>query len=448
MMRLSMTWIFFSLVTLSAGVSTGQIGLDVRMSVVEEALGFIEGASLSPISRAALLRAGAVRVCGDDFSRPGCQTPGAALPQGDAVGPDAERAYRAILESALAAESIRSGGGFDKAAFERYVVDGMVDSLRDPASFFVSPSVYKKIASIPADFVGFGMRLVLGSDDLVIAAVHDGSPAQAAGLVSGVRIIGVSGHKVTGYQRPVALAALWGADGPAVSLEVVDKIGRRRTVPLSYSPWTFQSSSTVRLGGVAVLRIRYLERGVETVLSGVLADPQVSGLILDMRDAGGGDEATAVAVADLLLGDASMGGKRTRLGLGAKTWKTTAGSPGERLDLPLAVLINDHTTGLAELLAAALKVGRGILVGQRTAGRLTQETLRPLADGSAVQVTSMAFTGPADADLSGGVSPQVRSTRPDVLELAASILTQAVGPSQEQLVAAAKALVAARAKTP
>lgn len=423
-----------------------QGGIDLRLPLVEEALAFIENSNLTLVTRAELLRAGAMRVCGEKFTRPGCTHPGLSLPDPSAVGPDSERVYRSILESALATETIKGGKDFVKAAFERYVVDGMVDSLNDPASFFVAPSIYKKIASIPEGFVGFGIRLGLDRKDIEIAAVHVGSPAERAGLVPGERITAVEGKSVTGYLRPVALGALWGADGPQVTLTVKDRVGATRSVALSYTPWQFKAFERRRDDGISVLRVRYFKRGLETAMAEELAHPETRGLVLDLRGAGGGDESAAVAVADQLLADAAIGGRRTRLSLGSRTWRSVAATPGQRLDLPVAVVIDERTMGLAEMLTLALKnQGRVIVVGQRTAGRITQETLRPLSDGSAVQITSMAFTGPDGQDLSQGVTPRVKSSRTDVVSLAISIVRESSGPAMDQLVEAATALVKARA---
>jgi carboxyl-terminal processing protease len=436
---------FFACVCDSAPAEA-QGGVDLRLPLVEEALAFIESSNLTLVTRAELLRAGAIRICGEKFTRPGCTNPGLSLPDPSAVGPDAERVYRSILESALATETIKGEKAFDKSAFERYVVDGMVDSLNDPASFFVAPSIYKKIASVPENFVGFGMRLGLDREDIEIAAVHAGSPAERAGLRPGERIVAVSGKSVTGYLRPVALCALWGADGPQVTLTVKDRAGATRSMALSYTTWQFKAFERRRDEGISVLRVRYFERGLETAVAEELAHPETRGLVLDLRGAGGGDESVVVAVADRFLGNAAIGGRRTRLSLGSRTWSAMAETPGERLDLPVAVVIDEHTMGLAEMLTLALKSqARAMVVGRRTAGRITQETLRPLSDGSAVQITSMAFTGPDGQDLSQGVTPKVKSSRTDVVDLAISIVRKSSGPSMDQLVEAATTLVKARA---
>ena len=129
-------------------------GVNVTMPLVEKALRFLRNKALDPPPEATLLRAGTVRVCGEDLAAPGCKIPGMFPPKKGVSGPDANRAWRTILESALAAASL-SRDDFDKTVFQRYVMDAMVEAMGDPSGFYILPSVYKKISSIPEDFVGF-----------------------------------------------------------------------------------------------------------------------------------------------------------------------------------------------------------------------------------------------------------------------------------------------------
>ncbi len=189
-MTMRLVTIALLLFFISGSVHARKAGVDVRMPLVEEALRFLKAQSLKQIPEAAYLRAGAIRVCGEKFDGDGCRPSGVPIPSDDATGPAVTRAWRRIIESAMGAESIRQKRKFDKLAFQRYIMDGMVEALGDPASFYLVPSVYRKISSISPSFVGFGFRVIPDAAGLLVSAVHAGSPAEraCAGVVSGSSI--------------------------------------------------------------------------------------------------------------------------------------------------------------------------------------------------------------------------------------------------------------------
>jgi len=415
-------------------------GGEVAMPLVDQALRILESMALAPPPEGVLLKAGALRVCGADLSGPGCKGPGLPRPNASATGADAARQWRALLESALAAASAREGDAFDRVGFERYVADAMAEAVGDPGSFYLLPAVYRKIASIPGSFVGFGLTVVPEEDALVIAAVHQGSPAWDAGLNHGERITRVNGQGVTSYRRPMALAALWGADGEEVRLTVRRK-GGAADVDLVYEPWSFTPFSTVRFGDIGVVRVRTFGPGLADEVRRQL-QASCFGLVIDLRDAAGGGEDEMVALADLLLGGGSIGAKEMRDELGRRTWEAASGSPGERIDVPIAVAINGGTSGLAEVLAAALRAhGRAILVGRLTAGIDTMETLAPLREGSAIQVTSTRLFGPDRRSIADGVKPHVETDRVEVVDLAAQVVELSRSAAMDDLLAAARTAV-------
>jgi carboxyl-terminal processing protease len=300
--------------------------------------------------------------------------------------------------------------------------------------------VYRKIASIPASFIGFGLTVAPEEDALVIAAVHQGSPAWDAGLNHGERITHVNGQGVTSYLRPMALAALWGADGEKVRVTVRRK-GGPKEIELVYEPWSFAPFTVERFGDIGVVRIRTFGPGLAEAVRRELAALCV-GLVIDLRDAAGGGEEEMVALADLFLGAGSIGAKEMREQLGRRAWDAGPGTPGERIDLPIAVAVNGGTSGLAELLASALRSnGRAIVLGRRTAGIDTLETVAPIRDGSAIQVTSTRLLGPDGTSVGDGVQPHVETVRLEIVELAIKVIELGRSAAMDDLIAAARTAV-------
>ena len=443
--RTALTGIAFLLLIQS--VEAKERKVDVTMPLVEEALRFLRNHALFSVPEEKLLRAGAVQVCGGKLARPGCRPPGMQMPKDDATGPDASRAWRRILESSMASEIISKKAKFDKTAFQRYVMNGMVEALGDPSSFYLTPSVYRKIASIPEDFVGFGLVTVAREQSLDVAVVHPDSPANASGVVPGERIVKVNGLPVTGYHRPLALAAIWGADGRVLKLVVENEKGQAREVEVKYRPWKFNPYSVKRkANAVIVVRIRHFAPGLVDSVRKALTAP-LKGVVFDLRNASGGDEEVMSRLADLLLSDGEIGSQRARTDIGSKKWKAVAGSPNERTDLSVAVVVNRGTSGIAELFACAMRNHeRAVLVGGPTGGLDTLETIRRFSDGSAIQVTSTRLFGPDDTPLSSGVLPHVKTNRIEVTDLAVEIVRSASGCSIEKLIEAARKATDAKVK--
>ncbi len=190
----------------------------------------------------------------------------------------------------------------------------------------------------------------------------------------------------------------------------------------------------IRLG----FRVRHFDKGLVDTLSQAVNKP-TKGMILDLRDATSGNENEMVGLADLVLGAGALGSKKARSDLGCRKWKTTTGPSNEQLYLPLAVIINQSTSDLAEVLAAAIRENnRAILVGQTTAGRDTLETLRPFSDGSAIQVTSTRLFGPDESSLQKGVVPHLKTDRPNPVGLAVTLIKSTKGATLEQLLEAGR----------
>ncbi len=439
--RITISALALALVLISTPARAEQAGVNVTMPLVEETLRFLRNQALHVRPEAAFLRAGVISVCGKNMERPGCRPDGVPVPKVNMIGPDAAQAWRHILESVILTESIQQGDTFDKTAFQRFIMNGMVEALEDPASFYLVPSVYRKIGSIPSDFVGFGLKVFFHEDGLRIGAVHKGSPAATVGLRSGDLITKVNDQPVTGYHRPLALAAIWGAEGNRVKLKIKQSNDATRDVHVTYKPWTFHAFTLEKKGNVILVRISYFDRGlVDAVRESITGSRK--GIVIDLRGAASGNEKEMVGFADLLLDKGSIGSKKNRLDLGNRTWEAKKGSRGQRADMAAAVIIDRSTSGLAEVLVSALRNNtRAILVGQTTSGQDTQETMRRFRDGSAIQITSTRLFGPSETSLSAGIKPHLKTDRSHPDDLAVTIIEKAASSSMDDLLDAGREAV-------
>lgn len=416
------------------------------LALVDDALKFLRRYALDAPDEATLLQAGVLRLCTEKMNRPGCRRPGLEGSEGPGEGIDRARAWRAVLGSVIAAAS--KGGDSDTVAFERYVIDAMVGALNDAQSFYIAPAVYRKITTIPSEFIGFGFAPVSETAGLRVAVVYENSPAYGAGLRSGDLIIAVNGQSVSGYRRPMALAAIWGADGERLEL-TVRRPGGKTDLELVYRPWTFNPYSVTVQDGVAVARISHLTDGLEDAVARAISQPKVRGLVIDLTDAVTGSQSSSLGLGDLLLPEGDFGRRRSADDLTQRQWRTQNASTGENVTLPIIVILSENTAGWAELLAGALKHReRALIIGGKSAGRPKMQLIRPFDDGSAVQVTSAELCGPPGVDLSSGVRPHVEFSSPDPLAMARAVFAKTGDAKVSSLLAAARALISAPEKQP
>ncbi len=411
------------------------------LALVDETLSFLKRYALTAPDEKSLLRAGVVRLCTEQMDRPGCYRPDLDGPKTTHSGPDRVRAWRGVLESVVAAEKRLRGDKFDALALERYVMDAMVSALNDAQSFYIAPAVYRKITSIPGDFIGFGFAPRSEPAGLRVAAVYKDSPACETGLRSGDLITFVNGQSVGGYRRSMALAAIWGADGERIAL-TAKRGAAERSFEIVYRPWTFKPYTVTASGGVATAQISHLTDGLTSAVARAISESNAGGLILDMRQAVTGSQGEALRLGDLLLPEADFGMRRSADTLTQRRWKTKGASPGENLAVPVVVILSENTAGWAELLAGALgHHQRALVIGQKSAGRPEIQLIRPFSDGSAVQVTSSRLCGPSDVELTTGVRPHVELSVNDPLALARTTLKTSAGGDFSTLLASAQKLI-------
>ena len=316
----------------------------------------------------------------------------------------------------------------DHALMEK-AIRGMVAAL-DPHSAYLDSSELEQVrVSTMGSYPGVGIEVAGAQGAVRVLKVIDGTPAQAAGLLAGDQLVGIDGTEV-GADLAGALARLRGPSGTLVRLSI-----RRSTLPqtlefeLRRAQVAVHSvSAQILEPGYGYVRIStFSETTPEDLRKAVLRlkrDNQgsVKGLVLDLRNNPGGVLESGVAVADAFL---DSGVIVTADGRTREARFEMDATPGDLLDgAPLVVLVNAGSASASEIVAGALKDhGRALLVGRRTYGKGSVQTVMPLAHGGAVKLTTSRYFTPSGASIHGrGLWPDITLEGPGAApaELAAA----------------------------
>lgn len=291
-------------------------------------------------------------------------------------------------------------------------IKGMLESL-DPYSTYLPQDEYAAMKeSMRGRFGGLGIQISAPEEGggVVVVSPLDGTPAKRAGLRSGDLITHVDGHSIMDKPLREIVAELRGPVGSSVVLTVRREAGEPFDVPLVRDVIRMDVVNWRLEGDFGYLRIAsFTENTAEEVEEAVGEIRQnlggrLAGLIIDLRNNPGGLLVESVAVSDAFLesGDiVSTEGRKSRQRYRATSGDIAAG-------LPIAVLINKGSASAAEILAGALKDhDRAVLIGARSYGKGSVQTVIPMGRGTAMKLTTAQYFRPRGESVDGGIIPDV-----------------------------------------
>ena len=301
-----------------------------------------------------------------------------------------------------------SGEQLDVAA-----VDGMIGSL-DPHSAFLDAAEYEAMrVSTTGHYSGVGLEVAEQDGRVVVVTPIEGSPAARAGVHAGDVLLEIDGRPVETGQLDQAIQRMRGFVGSTVKI-VVSRGGEPE--PLQFE---LERSDvhvrTVRAeplpGSYGYVRITHFNDATPRDLSRQLSQLQdaapLAGLVLDLRGNPGGVLESAVHVADDFL---EAGVIVRAEGRTADSRFEMHASSGDLLHhAPLVVLVDHGSASGAEIVAGALRDhGRATLMGERTFGKGSVQTVMPLRNGQALKLTTSRYYTPSGASIHDrGIEPDV-----------------------------------------
>jgi carboxyl-terminal processing protease len=288
---------------------------------------------------------------------------------------------------------------------------GLVNGL-DPYSTYLDAEEYADLrVSTAGTYAGIGIEVSTADRALRVVRPFQGSPAAAAGIRSGDMISAIDGMPVNDLDA--AMSRMRGPRGSTVKLAVV-RTGQ--ALPLEFTVERAQvdvhSVAALLLeGGVVYTRITAFSdttaadftAGIARLRHELKARPR--GIIIDLRNNPGGVLESAVDVADQLLENGIIVTAEGRTPAARFTMQATPGDvlPG----VPAVVLVNGTTASAAEILAGALQDHhRATLLGRRTFGKGSVQTVMPLSGGRAIKLTTSRYHTPSGRSIQGsGIEP-------------------------------------------
>ena len=291
----------------------------------------------------------------------------------------------------------------------------LLEALGDPNTQYLSAAEYTSLKNRTArSYSGVGLTVEPSRAGLVVTSAVRG-PARHAGVRPGDIIVRIEGRPAGRLTFDQSLNLIKGEKGTVVHLTVRRKSGRLSfTVVRSDVAVPSLSARLVSYDGAKLGYLRLLsfpDSSAQRVHDATkeLVDRGAKGVILDLRDNPGGLLTEAVRTTSVFL---NKGVVCTVSGLHQDETVYEVSGGADFPALPVIVLVNGGSASAAEIVAAALADNkRAEVVGKRTYGKASVQSIRPLSAGRALKLTTATYLTPSGADLAGhGIRPEVRAT--------------------------------------
>ena len=292
-------------------------------------------------------------------------------------------------------------------------IKGMLEQL-DPHSTYLNKDDFRDIQiSTSGEFTGIGIEISLENGRLTVISPIEDTPAYKAGLKSGDIILEIDGQATQDISLTEAVKRIRGPKGSTVKLMILHKGSNKpATVPIVRGTIPIHSVKTQELepGYLYVRLTRFNEnttRDLQDKLKEYKSKQEIKGVVLDLRNNPGGLLDQAVSVADTFLSDGLVVYIQGRDASQRKDFPATRGN--DDVAAPMVTLINPGSASASEIVAGALQDHkRALLVGERTFGKGSVQTVIPLADGTGIKLTTALYYTP------NGRSIQAQGILPDL----------------------------------
>ncbi len=293
-------------------------------------------------------------------------------------------------------------------------IRGMLAGL-DPHSSYLAASEYDSLQeTTTGEFGGLGIEVGQENGYIRVISPIDNTPADRAGIQAGDLIIRIDGQPLQEILPEEAAGMMRGEPGTDVTITVV-RDGQ---------PAPFDVTITREVISVASVRHRSLEPGygyiriaqfrantgdevVDAIKDLGEENTELKGLVLDLRNNPGGVLPASVAVVDAFISEGTIVTTKGRLTESEMSFDATRSNPGG--DIPLVVLINEGSASASEIVAGALQDhGRAIIMGSRSFGKGSVQTVLPLSENRAIKLTTSLYYTPSGRSIQAfGIDPDI-----------------------------------------
>ncbi len=298
-------------------------------------------------------------------------------------------------------------------------IKGMLEEL-DPHSSFMTPEEFNSFQqSTSGSFGGLGITITMKNDLLTVMSAIEDTPAWQAGIKGGDVIALINGEPTANMTLDEAVKKMRGKSGSKIKLTITRK-GESKPIDLTLTRAIIKIKSVKyemidkELGYIRLTQFQ--ENSYREMADAVkaLTNSGAKGLVLDLRNNGGGLLNEAISIASIFLPvNQTVVFTRERQ---EKHYKTESVNFSNRT-IPMVIIVNEWSASASEIIAGSMQdYKRAVIVGKSTFGKGSVQSIVPLPDGSAVRLTTSRYYTPAARSIQGvGIKPDVE-VEPGIIE--------------------------------
>ncbi len=293
-------------------------------------------------------------------------------------------------------------------------IKGMLSEL-DPHTSYLPPDIFKEFQEeTSGEFGGIGIEISLQDEVLTIISPIEDTPAWLAGIKAGDKIISINGATTKGLSLVEAAQKMKGKEGEIIKLGIMRKdFDKPKVFDIKRGRVKIKSVKVTDLDeGYIYYRITsFIENtysDFDKSIKGYLAkNKAIKGIIIDLRNNPGGLLEQAVKMSDLFLKDGII---VSTIGRNEKEKEVVYAKKEGTLDgFPIIVIMNEYSASASEILAGALQDHkRALVLGQRSYGKGSVQSVVKLGDGSGLKLTVARYYTPNGTEIQGeGIKPDI-----------------------------------------
>ena len=292
-------------------------------------------------------------------------------------------------------------------------IRGMVRDL-DPHSSFMTKDEHRELMlETKGSFTGIGVEIIIKDNVLTVVSPIEGTPAYEAGIKAGDKIIKVEEESTKDMTLMDAVKRIRGPKGSKVNLTIMRK-GEAEPLDFAITRDVIPLKSvrnyllTPEIGYVRISNFQgKTSKDLSKAMEKLEDKRQLKGLILDLRNNPGGLLSQAIKVSDIFLDSGVIVSTRGRNE--AQNMKVLAHKNEKERKYPIIVLVNEGSASAAEIVAGALQDNkRALILGTKTFGKGSVQTIIPLDDGSGLKLTTAQYFTPSGRVIQAeGIKPDI-----------------------------------------
>jgi carboxyl-terminal processing protease len=302
----------------------------------------------------------------------------------------------------------------DEKALMENAINGMLSSL-DPHSSYMNPKAYKDMqVQTKGEFGGLGIEVTMENQVIKVVSPIDDTPASKAGIQPGDLIFALDGQPVMGLTLQEAVDKMRGKIGAPIKISI-RRANVKDPIDVTLTREVIKVKSTrYRLeGDVGYIRVtQFTEQSTSGLLDAIEkmkkeSGGKIKGYVLDLRNNPGGLLDQAISMCDAFMEKGEIVSVKARKAEDIQRWNAKPGDVAN--GLPIVVLVNGGSASASEIVAGALQdQHRAIILGTRTFGKGSVQTIMQVTGGGAIRLTTALYFTPS------GRSIQKEGIKPDI----------------------------------